>query len=582
MEYSELAGFYEVLENTPKRLDKTKVISEIIKKTSDEDVSMILLLLEGRIFQKWDERETGVASRMAIKAISAATGISPGRVETEWSRRGDLGNTAEALVKVKRQATLNNAELSVKKVFSNLRKLPEIEGAGAVERKTRLVTELLASANPVEARYIIRTALQDLRVGVGEGSIRDAIIFAYFGGEIGLKESKDGIEIGKREEYNRLVARVQDAIDIANDFSSVIVKLRKKGIGGLDDIEIRLGWPLKVMLALKVDSAKEGFERCGRPAVLEYKYDGFRMQIHKSGKDVNLFTRRLENVTIQFPEVAGNVRENIMAETAILDCEAVGFDKKTGKYMPFQSISQRIKRKYGIRELSEQLPVEVNVFDILYYNGKSIIHEPYQKRHEIVNLIVRKQERRIIPARSIIADDEEKANDFFRQALKAGNEGVMFKNLKGVYKPGARVGHMVKWKPAADTLDLAIVGAEWGEGKRAKWLSSFTLACVGNEGDLLEVGKASTGLKEKDEEGLSFGRMTEALKGLIKLEKGREVSIRPKLVLEVGYSEIQKSPTYSSGYALRFPIIKSLREDRMPEDSTTLEEIEQLYRKQKR
>jgi len=345
---------------------------------------------------------------------------------------------------------------------------------------------------------------------------------------------------------------------------------------------MQIGIPIKVMLAQKVDDIEEGFERCGKPAEFEFKYDGMRMQIHKDDSDIKIFTRRLENITNQFPEVVENIKKCVHEKKIIIDSEAVGFDNKTGHYLPFQNISQRIKRKYDIQKMSEQYPVEVNVFDLINYKGKSIVHMPFEERKKILKKIIKTVPKKIILVKSITSSDKKAVKDFYKEAIRSGNEGLMIKKLDAPYKPGSRVGFMVKLKGTKENLDLVIVKAEWGEGKRSSWLSSYTLACKDEDGNFLEIGKASTGLKEKEEEGLSFKEMTTLLKPLIIKETGKEVKVKPKIMIEVGYEELQKSPTYSSGYALRFPRVLALRRDKSPEDANTLNQVEEFYKKQKK
>jgi len=354
MLYKKLVDVYEDLEKNSKRLHKTYIISNFLKKTSTEDLKIIMLLLEGRLFPSWDTREVGVASRLILKAISTASGIDANKVENDWKKTGDLGLTAENLIKTKKQATLHRQDLTITKVFTNLRKLAELEGQGTVERKIQLISELLTSAKSIEAKYIVRTILQVLRIGVGEGSIRDAITWTYFSDEIKLKYGKEEnkIDIEDREEYNKYVNAVQRAYDVTNDFSRVAEEAKTKGLSGLRNMNLAVGTPIKVMLALKVDNVEDGFERVGKPAELEFKYDGFRIQAHKKNNKIELYTRRLENVTKQFPEVVKYIQKYIHGKDFIIDSEAVGYSQKSGKYLPFQSISQRIKRKYDIENMS--------------------------------------------------------------------------------------------------------------------------------------------------------------------------------------------------------------------------------------
>ena len=565
-------------------LEQTDIISKFLKEVDSDDLGPMILLMEGRIFPRWDEREVGIAAKTMLKAISVASGEPISRVNFEWKKTGDLGTVSYNLIKKKKQSTLGSHDLTVKKVLKNLMELAAIEGRGSVDRKISLVAELLTSAKPNEAKYIVRTILNDMRIGVGEGTIRDAIVWAFFGDKlkIGYNKEEHRVMIEDTEKYNQYADAVQGAYNIANDFAPVAEAAKKHGLKGLEEMEMEIGVPLKVMLALKVDDIDEGFERCGKPAEFEFKYDGMRMQIHKNNNDIKIFTRRLENITTQFPEVVEAVKKYVKESKVVLDSEAVGYSRKTGCYLPFQSISQRIKRKYGIEKMSEQYPVEVNVFDIINYKGKSIISKPFEERKGILRKIIKNTPKKIILAKSITTSDKKEVEKFYKEAISSGNEGLMIKKLNAHYKPGARVGFMVKLKPTKENLDLVIIKAEWGEGKRSKWLSSYTLACRDNEGNFLEVGKASTGLKEKREEGLSFAEMTELLKPLITKEEGKEVMLKPKIVIEVGYEEIQKSPTYSSGYALRFPRVIQLRDDKSSEDVSPLKMLESFYDKQKK
>lgn len=585
MLYSELIEVYKALEETTKRLEKTHILSEFLKKVADGELAHIMLLLEGRVFPAWDQREIGVASRTLLKAISLATGKEAEAIELMWKKIGDVGKVAEQLISKKSQSTLFAKELTTQKVFDNLQKIAEIEGEGTVDKKIQLIAELLSNAESSEARYIARTVLGELRAGLGEGTIRDAIIWSVFGEEIGIKYDKQekslDISDEEREKYNQYSAQVQEAYDIVNDFAKTAV-LARKGLNALNNTSLEPGRPAKLMLYQKAKDLKDAFETVGTPAILEYKYDGFRLQIHKKKNKIILFTRRLENVTEQFPDVKKAVEENIKVKECIIDAEAVGYDSRTKKYLPFQSISQRIKRKYSIKETAEEFPVEVNVFDIMLCNGENLLKTPFLDRRNILEKIIKNRQFVIKLAEQFITSDITEAEKFYKKSLDAGNEGIMAKNKDGIYKPGSRVGYGVKVKPVMETLDVVVIGAEWGEGKRSKWLSSFTIACKDTEtGEFLEIGKVGTGIKEKAEEGASFQQMTDLLKPLIISEKRKEVGIKPFLVIEVNYEEIQKSPTYSSGYALRFPRLARLREDRSPDEVSTIKDIQKYYNEQR-
>lgn len=522
-----------------------------------------MYLLQGDIYPEYDERRIGISNQLAIKAISKATGTDTKKIIHEWKAIGDIGKTAEKFTLHKKQATLHSHILTTEKVLENLRKLPELEGKGTVSKKLSLITELLTSAEPIESLYLIRTLIGDLRIGVQESTIREAMSKAFFNRDKKASE------------------KIQRAIDRSNDLSLVFEIARKGKIKELSKIHLQVGKPIKAMLCKKVTSIKEGFKEVGQPCAVEFKYDGFRMIIHKTQNKITLFTRSLENVTKQFPEVVDYILKHVKGDSFILDSEAVGFDKKTKEYKPFQYISQRIRRKYNIEELQEKMPVEVNIFDILLYEGKSLLDEPFKKRTELIKKIIKSNPYKLIHTKQIITSNEKKAKEFYKKALKANQEGVMMKNLDSPYKPGRRVGNMVKIKPEEKDLDLVITGAEYGTGKRKGWLSSFILSCK-HEGKYLEIGKVGTGIKEKKEQGISFEELTKLLKPLITKEKDREVQIKPKIVVAVTYQEIQKSPNYNSGWALRFPRFTALRPDKPVSEITTLKEIEQDFKKQKR
>ncbi len=585
MNYLSLVEVYQDLEGTTKRLEKTFYLSEFLKTLKHDEAEHLLLLISGKLFPDWDAREVGMASRLILKALGLATGFQQDKLEVVWKEKGDLGDTAEFLIAKKTQATLFTQELTTKKVFDNLRKLAEMEGEGTVDKKVQLVAELLTSAKPLEAKYILRTILGELRVGLGEGTVRDAIVWAFFGKQIGINYSKEENDLAlseeQRKEYERFSRLVQEAYDVANDYGIVVAKLYK-GVDSLKEISLEPGRPMKVMLFQKAANIQEAFETVGKPAALENKYDGFRIQLHKKKGVIKVFTRRLEDVTTQFPDVVEAVKKQVNADSFILDAEVVGYDVITKKYLPFQSISQRIRRKYDIELMAQKYPVEVNVFDIMFLEGNTLINTPFEdRRKHLVNIIIPKQFV-LKPAVEIITSDEKHAEEFYHKSLAEGNEGIMFKSLQAVYKPGSRVGYGLKLKPTMETMEVVIVGAEWGEGKRSDWLASFVIACRDPDtNNFLELGRVGTGFKEKEEEGVSFNQMTELLKPLIIEEKGKEVTVKPSLVIEVNYEEIQKSPTYKSGFALRFPRLVRLREDRSPDEINTIEDVREYYENQR-
>jgi len=564
MDYSILVKAYKELESVSAKLKKTEILARLFSQTPSEELNKVVLLAQGLVYPKYTGLELGIATQMMIKAISKATGLKPEIIEGKFKKTGDLGLAAEECIKSKKQVTLFTKKLTVDFVFKNLQQLALVTGKGSQEKKLKIIAELLASAKPEEARYIVRTILQELRIGVAEGIIRDAIVDAFL-----LKEGMS------KEEKEKMVEAVEYAWNIVSDFGEVARIAKEKGVDGLKKVSVKLGRPIQVMLGEKVESIKEVLDEFKKIAA-EYKYDGTRAQCHKQGDKIWLFTRREEEVTKQFPDLVKYLKESLKANECIVEGEALAINPKTGLPLPFQVLSQRIHRKYDIEKMIKEIPVQIHLFDIVYLEGKQLFDKPFKERRKILEKIVKVMPGKVELAKQIVSDNLKELEDFYQEALNAKQEGLMLKVLDSPYVFGRHVGTMYKIKPIMETLDLVIVGATYGEGLRAKWLSSYVLACRDPDtGEFLSCGMMGTGLTEEQ-----FQLMTDALKDLIVEEKGREVKIRPKIVVEVAFQEIQKSPNYSSGYALRFPRLVRIREDKGPEEADTIERLIELFKSQ--
>jgi DNA ligase-1 len=562
MKYSTLTECYEKLEKISAKLEKTRIVSELLKKTPTDLLPKIVLLLKGAVFPSWSEEELGVANQLMIRAISRACGIKTEDVNKKFRDTGDLGLTAQYFVKNRKQKPLIKKELTVENVFEVLRKIARQTGKGSQERKLDLIAELLSQASPKEARYIVRTILGELRVGVAEGIIRDAIAKAF----------------------DVPSTLVENAWFLNQDYGEVAKIAKEKGEKGLRKIKIELGKPIAVLLAEKAPSLKDAIESFDNVA-LETKYDGMRAQIHKKGDKIWVFTRRQENVTRAFPDLVELCKKGLKAKECIVEGEALAIDPKTKKPLPFQMLSQRIKRKYDIERMTKEIPVQINLFDIVYLDGKTLFDLPLKERRKRLKKIVKPIPGKLQLSEQLITKDLKKAEKFYEKALKEGQEGLMVKNLDAKYQPGRRVaGGWLKVKPTLESLDLAIIGATWGTGKRAGWLGSYILGCRDpTTGKFLECGMLGTGVKEKktNPNDITFEDLTKLLRPYIEFEKGNEVKIKPKIVIEVAYEEIQKSPTYSSGFALRFPRFLRIRWDKGPEEVDTIERIKRIYQIQR-
>ena len=580
MQYSKLVELYESLEKTTKRLEKTYIISKLLKKIQKEDIQQVIYLLQGLVFPPWDEHKLGMSSLLIVKALSSITGNSKEKVEKLWKKEGDLGLVSELLIKDIKQKTLMQKKLTTSLIFNNLRKLAELTGKGAINRKIQLLSELLANSRPLESKYIVKTVLNNLRIGIAEGIIRDAIVWAFFEHEIKFSyNEKENIFDVNREDYSKYIDAIQSAYDVTNDYGEIALIALARGLQGLKETQIDISKPINPMLAIRVESVDDALEALGTPVLCDLKLDGFRLLIHRKENKFWFYTRRLENVTKQFAELMPILNDCIKGSSYIIDSEVVGYDPKTKKYLPFQAISQRIKRKYNIEKIAKEVPVEINIFDIVYYNGKPLLEHPQMERRELLEKIVKEIPNKVMLTKKIISSDPREIQGFFDNAIRLGLEGVMVKNINTKYVSGRKVGGWIKLKAIPETLDLVITESDYGEGKRAKTLSSYTVSCS-SKNKLLVVGKVSTGVKEKEGE-FTYSEITKLLKPLIMMEEGKHVILKPWLVIEVAYEEIQRSPKYESGFALRFPKVLRIRLDKGVKDISALADIERIYKKQK-
>lgn len=549
MLFAEFAEFCERLEKISSTIELTTRIASFIQKIEDErDLYDVVLFTIGRIYPPWDERELGVGVGLLYEALENVSGFKRQDIENMIRELGDLGLVAEQLIKKKKMTTLAFEELTMRKVRETFDEIASLSGEGSVKRKILLLTGLLGLASPLEARYLTRLILNEMRLGVGEGIMRDAIAKAF---------SADP-------------ETVERAYMITNDLGRVAVVAKREGENGLRKLKIELHVPVRMMLAQVAESIESAVNEM-RIAAVEWKYDGSRVQVHWDGKKVTIYSRRLENVTNALPEIVEEIKKAVKPGV-ILDGEAIAV--KEGKPMPFQHVLRRFRRKYEVAKMVEKIPLEVHFFDILY-DGEECIDLPLKERRKLLEKAV-SENAKIKLASQIVTDKVEEVRRIYEEAIKAGHEGVMIKHLSSPYTPGKRGKNWLKIKAVMETLDLVVVGGEWGEGKRSHWLSSFELACLDpSTGKLLKVGRVATGFTEEDLE-----ELTEMFKPLIVAQEGKIVEFVPKYVFEVAYQEIQKSPKYESGYALRFPRFVRLRDDKDVDEADTIERVESLYRLQ--
>jgi DNA ligase-1 len=565
MLYTSLAEAFEKLEQTTSYLEKNSIIAELLKNAATGEIEQVVLLLLGKPWPAYVSKETGVGLQQLKKAVAKASGYSSSGVDKLMQEVGDLGEVARRLMTKKKQVTLFVEELTVNKVFDKIKQLPDITGEGSVDRKIDSISELLTSSKPLEAKFIVRTVLGDLRIGVAEGRLRDAIASAF----------------------NISPEKVEHAYMLTTDYSLVAKAAAESGDKGLQKLGVLVGHPVNPMLAQRAEDIDDILKRMGGKAAFELKLDGIRVQVHKDGDEIALFTRRMENYTHMFPDIIGPLKKALKPRRVIVDGELVAIDRKKGKPMPFQEVLKR-RRKYEIKEAVEQIPVQVQFFDVLLSDGKSMLDEPYTKRRAMLEKIVEEVKDKVMVVEQKILTDPSEIQKFADYAIKIGHEGLLAKDLNSNYRAGRREFVWLKLKPTLETLDLVVVGAHYGRGKRAGFFGSYILAARDEEsGRFKTVTRCGSGFTDDDLK--DFTKMFKKIQ-LKKPHEDVDIEIEcdayfePKIVFEVAYEEIQVSPEekHTSGMGLRFPRYKRIREDRRPEEITTVGEIGELFEIQER
>ncbi|TMI67688.1 ATP-dependent DNA ligase [Candidatus Bathyarchaeota archaeon] len=517
--FQKLAELCQNLEQTTKRGEKTRLIADFLRSVDPSEISDATLFLVGKPFPESDPR---------VLEVSYAT-IS------EASR--NLGQTR-----------LSEAPLAIHDVFRTFDKVSEATGAGSRVRKLSLIQTLLTQASPVESEYLVRMMFGEMRIGVVEGIVQDAISLAS----------------GAPKELVRRASMLHGDI---GDIAKIAIT---GGPKELQRIGIHLFIPVKPMLAEMAETLETVLREHPDGSAFEYKLDGARIQIHKSGDKVRIYSRRLTDVTDSIGEIVAFAKTKVDASEYLIEGEVVGIGKN-GRPIPFQDLMRRFRRVHEIQAMTERIPLKIYLFDALYVDGRTLIDERYSERWEILASLA--GEDYLAPR--IVEQDKKEISRFFDLAIKEGHEGLMAKSLSSNYSPGARGKKWFKLK-RDDKLDIVIVAAEWGSGRRVGWLSNYHLAVLDQEtGEYQMIGKTFKGLTDAE-----FDMITKRLQELKTHEDKWTVYVKPSIVAEVTYNEVQKSPRYKSGFALRFARITSFREDKSPEDADTIQRLRQLYEKQ--
>jgi DNA ligase 1 len=577
MLFREVVDYYEQLEATTKRLEMTDILAALLSKTPPAVIDKVVYMTLGELYPAYVGLELGVAEKLAARAIRQVSGAGEKELNELFSRHGDLGTVAELLLRTKEQTTLFVQELTVEEVYSSLEKIAKASGPGAVDVKTAVLSKLLAMATPVEAKHIVRIVTGKMRLGVADMTVLDALAKA-FGGD--------------REVYER-------AYNLSSDIGLVAKTAAMEGVEGVSKFRVRVGIPVRCMLAERLSSAVEILEKMDGVGFTEYKYDGERMQIHKAGEKVWIFSRRQENITHQYPDVVEAVEKYVKAAEAILECEAVPLDPDTGETLPFQELMHR-KRKKEIERAAEEYPVALYFFDILYVDGEDMTTKPFLERRKMLEKVIVEDER-VKLSTGLLTHSPEEVEKIFAEAVEAGCEGVIVKSVgeDSVYRAGARGWQWIKFKrdyrsEMIDTVDLVVVGAFHGRGRRRGKFGALLTAVYNEERDVFQtVCKVGSGFKDEDLE--RFTEMINQLKiphkhARVESLMTPDVWVEPSIVLEIIGAEVTLSPVHTcawgvlkEGYGLgiRFPRYTGrLRTDKKPEDATTDREIVEMYRRQ--
>ena len=578
MEFSTLAEIFQRMEKTSKRIELTDILVELLKKTPKEILPNVVYLLQGIIRPNFEGVELGIAEKLAIHAISKSSGLSIKKIEDDYRKVGDLGLTASNILKLKTQTTFTVEKITVERVYDTLFKIAKLEGKGSQDLKMKYISSMLNDATPIEAKFVMKILLGTLRLGVAENTIMDALAIAF----TGKKENKEEIE---------------NAYNVSSDLGKVSLVVATDGIEEIKKFKISLFSPIRPMLADRVKSEAEAIKKMPQLFAAEYKLDGERVQIHKQMNKIILFSRRLENITQYYPDIIENIGKSINVDEGIFEAEIVPINENTGEFLPFQELMHR-RRKYKLEKAVLQYPITVNFFDVLYFDDRNCLNLEYTKRREILEKVVKEDNfSKLVP--TLLVKNENEIEDFLENSINSGCEGLMLKTPNAGYRAGARGSNWLKLKreyrnELGDSLDLIVIGAYFGRGRRTGLYGTLLLGTYNPENDTFpSICKVGTGFTDE-----SLDQLYQILSNKVILKKNSrvvsemeaDVWLEPELVLEVVASEITLSPIHktglglvrkNSGFALRFPkFTGKIRYEKAVEDASTHDEVLALYKNQ--
>lgn len=580
MKFSLVADTLGYMESTTKRLELTRHLVDLFKITPPEIISKVVYLLQGKLRPDHEGIEVGVAEKIAVKALSKSTGVPVSRIEHEYMKAGDFGQATATILEQKTQTTFLNEDITVERVYDTLFKIAEIKGSRSQDMKMKYISSLLNDSSPTEGRFISKIITANLRLGIADYTILDALSIAF----TGSKENRPLLE---------------HAYNVCSDLGRVSSAVARDGAEGLKHFQVAVFSPVRPMLAERVKSPSEAREKMGSQFAAEYKLDGERVQIHIENDKVVLYSRSLENITHYYPDIVEKITKAVKSRGAILEAEAVAINEETGEFLPFQELMHR-RRKYNIAKAVQEYPITVNFFDIMFVDGGSCLDMPYAERRRTLEAVINEDSfARIMPMTQVKTDDE--VEDFLEIAINSGCEGLMLKQLDSPYRAGARASNWLKLKreyrnELGDSLDLVIVGAFYGRGRRTGRYGALLLSAYDEDADTYpSICKVGTGFTD---EGLD--QIYQILSDKIVVKKdprintGLEADVwfEPVVVIEIVASEITLSPIHKvaldgirkgSGLALRFPkFTGKIRFEKTPENASSVKEVVTMYNSQKK
>lgn len=580
MRFSLISDTFEKMESTSKRLELTQYLVDLFKATPKESISKVVYLIQGKLRPDYEGVELGIAEKLAIRAISKSSGTPIRKIEEVFREDGDLGRAASKILEQKTQTTFLMQQITAERVYETLLKIAKLEGSRSQDMKMKYISSLLNDATPREAKFILKLIMGTLRLGIADNTVMDALAIAF---------------TGSRE--NR--AKLEAAYNVSSDLGRVAEAVCQNNVEGLENFHVELFNPIRPMLAERVKSAAEATEKLGKEFAAEYKLDGERVQIHFGDQRVVLFSRRLENITNYYPDIVENIPKALKTNDVILEAEVVAINEDSGEFLPFQELMHR-RRKYNIAKIVEQYPITVNLFDVLYLNGRDLLNSTYAERRKKLEEITLENEFIKLVPKTIIRSEGD-VEDFLENSINAGCEGLMLKVLDAPYRAGARGSNWLKLKreyrnELGDSLDLVVIGAFFGKGRRTGKYGTFLLATYNQENDTFDsICKVGTGFTDENLDQLYqilSNKVT--IKKNPRIESGMEADVwfEPELVIEIVASEITLSPIHTtakdvirkgSGLALRFPkFTGKIRIEKAPEDASTDQEVITLYRNQRK